>query len=88
MCTMANKRLDILTHLKYKLDRRSLEIMYLSFIRPVLEYACVVWDNSSAEQSEKVESVQRWAAMVVSVAIIRTPQDTLYAELGWVPWST
>ena len=51
--------------------------MYLSFIRPVLEYACVVWDNCSAEQSEKIESVKRRAARIVSGTIIRTPQDTM-----------
>ena len=31
--------------LKFQLDRHSLEIIYISFIRPLLEYADVVWDN-------------------------------------------
>ena len=31
--------------LKFILDRHSLEIIYTSFIRPVLEHADVVWDN-------------------------------------------
>jgi hypothetical protein len=30
--------------LKFRLDRLSLEKLYLSFIRPLLEYGDVVWD--------------------------------------------
>lgn len=88
ICTTGHKRLDILSHLKYKLDRRSLEILYLSFIRPILEYACVVWDNCSDELCEKVEYVQRRAARIVSGGIVRTSQNILYKELGWTPLQT
>ena len=56
--------------------------MYLSFIRPVLENACVEWDNCSAEQSEKVESVQRLAARIVSGAV---PLSTRRNELRLTP---
>ena len=31
--------------LKYIFDRKSLEIIYFSFLRPILEYADVVWDQ-------------------------------------------
>ena len=31
--------------LKFILDRKCLEINYMSFIRPISEYADVVWDN-------------------------------------------
>ena len=36
LCTKANKRLNKMLPLKYKLDRRSLENMYKSFVRPVM----------------------------------------------------
>ena len=83
ICASANKRLDVLTHLKYKLDRKSLEIMYNSYIRPLLEYACVVWDNCTEVLSDKLERVQKRAARIVSGAIIRTPTELIYEELGW-----
>ena len=38
-------RLNIMRKLKFQLDRKLLEIMYTSFIRPLLEYSNVVWDN-------------------------------------------
>ena len=31
--------------LKFKLDRKSLETIYLTFIRPLLEYGDVIFDN-------------------------------------------
>jgi hypothetical protein len=41
----ANRRLGILRSLKHKLDRLSLERIYLGFIRPLLEYGDIVWDS-------------------------------------------
>lgn len=38
-------RINVMRKLKFKLDRRSLQTIYFSFIRPLLEYADVVWDN-------------------------------------------
>ena len=43
----ANRRLGILRGLKFKLDRLSLEIIYLGFIRPLLEYGDIVWHSDS-----------------------------------------
>ena len=77
-----NKKLDIMLALKYKLDRRTLEIMYFSFIRPLLEYADIIWDNCGTVLSEKVERTQAKAAKIVSGAIIRAPYVVLLQELG------
>jgi hypothetical protein len=38
-------RLKILRMLKYQVDRNVLINLYLSFIRPMLEYGNVIWDN-------------------------------------------
>ena len=40
-------RINIMSGLKYELDRESLEIIYTTFIRPIVEYADVIWDNCS-----------------------------------------
>ena len=40
----AYSKLNILRMLKFMLDRSSFEKLYLSFIRPQLEYGDVVWD--------------------------------------------
>ncbi len=38
----ADKRINIMTGLKYILDRRTLETMHNSFVRPIFDYADVV----------------------------------------------
>ena len=41
--------------LKFDLDCKSLEIIYSSFIRPILEYADVIRDNFSYQEKQKLE---------------------------------
>jgi hypothetical protein len=43
--TQAYKRQNILGSLKYKLTRAILQKIYLLYIRPILEYTDIVWDN-------------------------------------------
>jgi hypothetical protein len=54
----ACSRLNILCMMKLNLDRNSLEKLYFGFIRPILEYGSVVWDNCTREQSDLIESVR------------------------------
>ena len=39
------QRIYIISKLKFLLDRKSLNRAYISFLRPILEYADIVWDN-------------------------------------------
>ena len=48
----------VLKSLKYDIDRRSLESIFFTFIRPKFEYACIVWDNCSKKDSDRLESMQ------------------------------
>ena len=78
-----NQCLNVLNALKYKLDRHTLNKLYIAFIRSKLEYANTVWDNCSNQLSEMLENVQYRAAKIVSGAIHRTSHCTVYDELGW-----
>ena len=40
--TKAWQRIHIMRKLKFRLDRKALETIYMAFIRPILEYADVV----------------------------------------------
>ena len=68
---------------KFKLDRSTLEKLYVAFIRSKLHYGNIIWDNCPKHLSDLVESVQYRAGKVVSGAIHRTSHDLLYRELGW-----
>ena len=48
--------------LKFKLDRKSLETIYLTFIRPLLEYGDVIWDNCTQYEKNELDKIQNEAA--------------------------
>jgi hypothetical protein len=82
----ANRRLGILRSLKYKLNRSSLETIYKSLIRPILEYGDIVW-SSPSQNLDCLESVQLNAARVVTGATARCSTQGLYNETCWEPLS-
>ena len=59
------QRIHIMRKLKFHLDRKSLDIIYTSFIRPILEYPDVVWCNLTKYQEDKLEKIQIEAARIV-----------------------
>ena len=79
----AGKRIDILSYLKYRIDRFTLEIMYKSYIRPTIEYGDVIMSNMNEQQIQSIESVHKRAGMIISGAIRGTSSETVLGELGW-----
>ena len=75
-------RLNILRMLKIGLDRLSLEKLYLSFIRPLLEYGDVVWDSHNMYLINILEKVQIEAMRIISGGTKLTPLRKLYKETG------
>lgn len=84
----ARTRLNLLRGFKYILDRKSLLILYFSFIRPILEYACCIWDNCSVTHSVELEEIQLEAARLISGAVRGTSHSLLYNEVELVPLRT
>lgn len=81
--TKVNFRLFILRKYKYILSRDTLEAIYFSFIRPLLEYGNVVWDNMSEKLKTRIEKVHLEAARIVCGATKLTSIHLLYSETGW-----
>ena len=52
-------RINIMRKLKFKLDRRALEIIYFTFIRPIPECACVLFDNCTQYELNDIENSTR-----------------------------
>ena len=76
-------RLNLLRALKFRLKRHSLEKMYFSYIRPLLEYSDLVWDNASAESKKQLDAVHIEAARIITGATKLCSLEKLFAELGW-----
>ena len=62
------------------LDSYSLEKNYISFIRPLMEYADVIWDNQKQNLINKLENIQLNAVRIVTGGTRLTSHDSLYEE--------
>jgi hypothetical protein len=79
----AYKRINILRKFKFILDRKTLEKIYFTFVRPLLEYADVIWDNMSISLNKKIENVQLEASRIVTGGTRLVSLNNLYMETGW-----
>ena len=69
--------------LKYKLDRKSLETIYIAFIRPLLEYGDVIWDNCTQYEKNELDKIQNEAARIATGATKLVSLGALYKETQW-----
>ena len=76
-------RINVMRKLKFWLDRRSLEIIYTAFIRPLLEYGDVVWDNCTQYEKDELERMQHEAARIATGTTRLVSLDSLYSEIKW-----
>ena len=78
-------RMNVMRRLKFCLDRKSLETIYLTFIRPILEYADVVWDNCTNYEKQELDKIQAEAARIVTGATKLVSLHALFDEVNGEP---
>ena len=76
-------RMNVMRRLKYCLDRKSLETIYLTFIRPILEYADVSWDKCTNYKKQEFDKIQTEAARIVKWATKLVSLHALFDEVNW-----
>ena len=76
-------RIHIMRKLKIMLDRKTLEKIYVSFIRPILEYSDAVFDNCTQYEKDELDKIQNEAARIASGCTRLVSLQDLYNELGW-----
>ena len=69
----------------FTLDRRSLETIYLSFIRPLLGYCDLIFDNLTNFEHNELDKIQNEAARIVTGTTKLTSIENLYTDTGWQP---
>ena len=69
--------------LKFTLGRRSLETIHLSFIRPLLEYGDLIFDNLTNFEQNELDKIQNGAARIVTGTTKLTSIENLYTNTGW-----
>ena len=75
-------RINVMRKLKFKIDRRSLQIIYFTFFRPIFEYADVVWNNCTQYEINDLEKIQNEAARIVTGATKLVSINSLIQETG------
>ena len=79
----AYKILGIMRKLKYRFSRQALNQMYMSYIRPILEYSSIVWDGCSEQDKTALERLQHEGARIVTGLTRSSSIANLYKECGW-----
>ena len=78
----ATKVVNVIRKMSLMLPRCSLLTIYESFVRPHLDYGDIVYDQpSNSHLSDKIETMQYNAALVMNGAIRGTSKEKLYKEL-------
>lgn len=83
----ASKVLGSMRMLKFKIKRVTINQIYISYLRPILEYASIVWDNCAQYEKDTLERLQYDAARVVTGLTRSVSIERLLREIGWVSLS-
>ena len=78
----------MLMPLKFKLDRRSLEIMFSSFVASTMNYGIEVWGGSFDSHLLKLEQIIVDGMRLISGATAKSNIANLYEETSWKSFST
>ena len=78
-----SKKVNMMKAFKYELDRKSLETIYLSFIRPTIEYGDILYAGTYESDLCKLDRIQVDAMRIVTGATERSNIALLYEELCW-----
>ena len=61
--------------------------IYLSYLRPLLEYASIVWDGCTQYEKTKLERIHYEAARLVTGLTRSVSIENLIKEIGWLSLS-
>ena len=76
-------RLNLLRKLKFTLPRQTLNTLYITMIRSLMEYALVLFGGKENALMQPFEAIQYQAALIVSGAMKYSSYNKLLLELGW-----
>ena len=69
---------------KFTVKRNTLNQIYIYFVRPILEYSSVFWDNCSKYEKGRLERIQPEAARIVTGTTRSISTIKVYNEIGWL----
>ncbi len=82
VCGKAKRFIGFLYRYFNLADKKCLEQLYLTLVRPMLDYGCCVWFPYQAKYVDQLESVQMFAARLATKKW-SSDSATLRSLLGW-----
>ncbi|XP_072043470.1 uncharacterized protein [Amphiura filiformis] len=83
-CKKANSTRAFLSRNFHHCSRRIKEATYMTYVRPIVEYAAAAWDPHTQRNIKKIEQVQRSSARYVTGSYDRhTSVTSLLKDLQW-----
>ena len=79
----ATKGLSLLKYLSKYVPRKILNLSYILYVRPHLDYGDVIYHNQREDLMHLIEQIQYKAALIVTGCWQGTSRKKLYDELGW-----
>ena len=85
----ASRKIGLLRRLRSRLPHLVLRSLYLTCVRPTLEYACGAWAGVGSQDAARLERTQRAAARLITGTSVmdRLPRELLLARAGLEPLS-
>ena len=78
-----NNVIFVIKKLRHSLSRKSVLTIYQTFLRPLIHYGDIIYDQPQNEYfCEKLKSLQYKTALAVTGAIQGTSRDKMHQELG------
>ena len=78
-----NKGISVIKKLRHNLPRKSLVTISKAFLRPLIDYGDIIYDQPQNESfCEKIEAVQYKATLAITGTIQGTSCDKIYQGLG------
>ncbi len=76
-------RLSGIRRIRFLVTRKARVSLYNALVLPILEYGGVIFDNCTLYLKQRMESLQRRAAVICTCAFRNTSYERLLGELGW-----
>ena len=80
--SLATRILRIMRKLEYFISRNALNQMNMSYMLPVIEYASILCDECSEQDSETLQKIQNEAAWLVTGITRSVSLENLYKDYG------
>ena len=79
----AYRVINMIKRIRHLVPRSTLENLYKTLVRPILEYGNIIYTNLSQALNKKLEDCQRSATVLCTGALQITSYNLLLTELGW-----